>query len=319
MATEATQLNPWVSRANALTCAGLAVAIAYVLVRIVYLFVDSSAGNLPPAVYGVSSGPASSVQERRVDAGAIALWHLFGEEGVKPVVQAQNQEVNAPPTRLNLELQGVFVAPKEEDSTAMISESRKESQLYRIGSKVSGNATLAAVFPDRVLLSINGKMEALYFPDANRSAGMGGGATRPVTPMGGQPIRSVSARTGRVSDLGRPGGSPMNAGGMPGADQAREVVKALQAEMGDNPDAVLGQFGLSSNSGRGYRITDSSNPALAAVGGRPGDVIVSVNGRAVGDPQTDVNLIQEVMESGCAKLAIERNGRQFNAEACPGQ
>ncbi len=318
MAAEATQLNPWVSRANALTCAGLAIAIAYVLVRIAYLFVDGSAGNVPPSVYGAASGPVSQIQQRRVDAGAVALWHLFGEEGIKPVAQAQNQEVNAPPTRLSLELQGVFVAPKEEDSTAMISESRRESQLFRIGSKVSGNASLAAVFPDRVLLSINGKMEALYFPDANRGgAGGPGGMSRAPLP-GGQPIRSVSARTGRVSELGRPAGAaPM--GGMMGADQAREVVKALQAEMGDNPDAVLGQFGLASNSGRGYRITDSSNPALAAVGGRPGDVIVSVNGRAVGDPQADVNLIQEVMESGCAKLTIERSGRQFNAEACPGQ
>lgn len=318
MATEATPLNPWVTRANALACAGLAVAIAWVLVCLLYLFLGAAANETPASIYGTQAGAPAATQQKRLDAGAIALWHLFGEEGIKPVVAA-SQEVNAPPTRLNLELQGVFVAPKEQDSTAMISESRKESQLYRIGSRVSGNATLAAVFPNRVLLNIGGKMEALYFPEANRS-GSAGVMTRGTPPPGGGPLRSVSARTGRVTELRRPGmGAGPMIGGMPSVEQAQEIVKALQSEMGSNPDALLGQFGLTTNNGRGYRISDTANPALAAVGGRPGDIITSVNGRAVGDPQSDVALIQDVMESGCAKLTIERNGRQFNAEACPGQ
>jgi len=322
LATDATQLNTWVLRANALACAGLAVAIAYVLVRMVYLFVDTSSGNMPPAVYGTAVSSASSQMspQRRIDAGAIALWHLFGEEGVKPVAQAQNQDVVAPPTRLALELQGVFVAPKEEDSTAMISESRKESQLYRIGSKVAGSATLTAVYADRVLLSINGKLEALYFPD-NKVGGAGPGMVRSAGPIpGAAPVRSVSARTGRVSEMPRPGmggASRPGGGAMPGVEQAQEVINSLQAEISANPDAVLGQFGLATNNGRGYKVTDSSNPAFAAIGARPGDVLVSVNGRALGDPQTDVNLIKDVMESGCAKVVGERDGRQYSAEACP--
>ena len=321
MATDATQLNSWVLRANALACAGLAVAIAYVLVRMVYLFVDTGSGSVPPTVYGtaVSSAGSQMLPQRRVDAGAIAVWHLFGEEGQKPVAVAQTEDVVAPPTRLALELQGVFVAPKEEDSTAMISESRKESQLYRIGSKVAGSATLTAVYADRVLLSINGKLEALYFPD-NKVGGSGPGMVRTgVPPAGAQPVRSVSARTGRVSEMSRPGmgGASRPGGAMPGVEQAQEVINSLQAEISSNPDAVLGQFGLATNNGRGYKVTDSSNPAFAAIGARPGDVLVSVNGRSLGDPQVDVNLIKDVMESGCAKVVGERDGRQYSAEACP--
>lgn len=320
MASEVAQVNPWVMRANALACVALVVAIAFVLVKAIYLFLDDAAGWVPPVVYGNTPQGAGSTlaRGRRVDASALALMHLFGEEGTKPVQQAAPKDVSAPKTRLSLELQGVFVAADENKSTAMISEARKESQLYRIGDKVPGNATLAAVYPDRVLLNLNGKLEALYFPESRSTMGMT--STRSVS-SGPRPTRSVSARTGRVgSTVG--GARPMgtrSGRGMPGADQADAVIQALQEEIGSNPDAVLGQFGLTTNNGRGYKITDTANPALVALGARPGDVILTVNGRSVGDPQSDVTLMQEVMETGCVKVGIERNGRQFNAEACPGE
>lgn len=321
MASEAAQLNPWVSRANALACATLVVSIAYVLVKSVYLFLDEAAGSTAPVVFGASASGVSpsSAGSRRVDASALALLHLFGEEGAKPVAQAAPQEVEAPKTRLSLELQGVFVSEDDKKSSAMISEARKESQLYRIGDRVPGNATLAAVFADRVLLNLNGRLEALYFPESRMAGGLvpGTGAAA----MNLQGPRSVSARTGRITGAPPPGAMGMDAGmgGMPTPEAAEAVVNQLREEISANPDAVLGQFGLTTNNGRGYKITDSSNPALVAIGGRPGDVILTVNGRSVGDPAADVSLIQEVMESGCVRVGVDRSGRQFNAEFCPGQ
>jgi len=283
VAIEAAQLNPWVSRANALACMTLAVAIAFVLVRMVYLFLDDAAGSNAPVVYGTSTsaGSAQGHLGRRVDAAALCLMHLFGEEGARPAAQAAPSDVAAPKTRLSLELQGVFVSQDENKSTAMISEARKDSQLYHIGDKVPGNATLAAVYADRVLLNLNGKLEALCFPESRASGGLVQGSAAPARGT----TRSVSARTGRVSSAGPGVGADPRAGGgmgaMPTSDQAEAVVKALQEEIGANPDAVLGQFGLATNNGRGYKITDTSNPALVAIGGRPGDVILTVNGRSV--------------------------------------
>ena len=319
MATEAAQLNSWVLRANTLACVGLVVAIAYVVVKSAYLFVDTSAGSVPPAVYGTQTAASSTPSNnQRVDVGALALVHLFGEEGAKPAVQAQPKEVNAPKTHLSLQLEGVFVAEDENKSTAMISEARKESQLYHIGDKVPGNATLAAVFSDRVLLNTNGKLEALYFPETQS----GGGLTRSNTMSNnGNRPRSVSARTGRMSG-GRPAfGAPgsMPPGGMPTPEQTQQVVEALKQEISSDPQAVLSQFGLATNNGRGYRITDTSNPALVAMGARPGDVILTVNGQSVGDPQADVNLLQQVMQSGCLKVGMEHSGRQYSTETCFGQ
>ena len=82
---------------------------------------------------------------------------------------------------------------------------------------------------------------------------------------------------------------------------------------------VLGQFGLASNNGRGYRVADNPNPMLAAIGAKPGDVILSVNGRSLGDPNQDVALIEQVMQDGTVRVSMERNGRQFDSEyALPG-
>jgi len=315
LATEAVQLNPWVMRANALACSALVVAIAFILVKTVYLFVDTSAGTGAPSVYGSSSaGVASQPRFQRVDVGALALVHLFGEEGAKPVTQAKPQEVNAPKTHLSLTLEGVFVAKDDKNSTAMISEARRESQLYHIGDKVAGsNATLAAVFSDRVLLNTNGRLEALYFPESQNNSGL----TR-SSAYGSGP-RTVSARTGRFNPS--PGAMPGGGlgGAMPTPAQTQQIVDALRQEISTNPQGVLSQFGLASNNGRGYRVSSTGNPILSAIGARPGDVILTVNGQSVGDPEQDVSLIQQVMQSGCVKVGVERNGRQFNAEACPGQ
>lgn len=321
MANESAQLNPWLSRANALACAALVVAIAWVLVRMLYLFLDDGAGAAAPAVYGnLTSGQTAGASAQRVDTAALPMLHLFGEEGVTAAVQAVPEDVAAPKTRLSLELQGVFVAEDESRSTAMISEARKESQLYRIGDKVPGNASLAAVYADRVLLNLNGKLEALYFPETGAGVLVpGAGGPRGYAPPG---TRTISARTGRVSTVQNPGlgGGAMGMGGMmPTPEQAEAAIQALKEQIGTNPDAVLSQFGLAANGGRGYRITDTSNPALSAIGAQPGDVILTVNGRSVGDPAADVGIIQEVMESGCVRVGVDRNGRQFSAEACPGQ
>ncbi|MGB1060483.1 MAG: type II secretion system protein N, partial [Ketobacter sp.] len=213
-------------------------------------------------------------------------------EGQK-VVQEQPKDVNAPKTRLSLELQAVFVAPVEERSTAMIAESRKDSELYHIGDKVPGNVTLAAVYPDRVLLNRSGQLEALYFPE-NAKGGLTRSDNRSANP------RSRTTRNPRTSSSSR-------------------MPNSRSGQIQQDASEVLGQFGLASNNGRGYRVADNPNPMLAAIGAKPGDVILSVNGRSLGDPNQDVALIEQVMQDGTVRVSMERNGRQFDSEyALPG-
>lgn len=313
--TADTQINPWVKRANTTACLLLVIATAYVLVKLAYLLLGASPSH-PPVLYGQQSSTANGLsQQDKVDTSAIAMWSLFGKEGRKVVKTEQPKDVDAPKTRLSLELQAVFVAPVEERSTAMIAESRKPSELYHIGDKVPGNVTLAAVYGDRVLLNRNGALEALYFPDSEKSAltradGSTANSRRKTAPTS-RSSRAPNARPG----FGAGGSANQEAQ----AAMAQQMVETLREQIEEDPALVLGQFGLAPNSGRGYLVSDNPNPMLAAVGARPGDVILSVNGRSLGDPATDVGLIEDVMRDGNVRLSMERNGRQFDSEyALPG-
>lgn len=318
--TAETQLNPWVKRANSAACVILVIATAFVLVKLVYLFVDTAVGGAP-ALYGQQSQLGQPMgRQDKIDTSAIAMWSLFGREGQKVVKNDQPQDVNAPKTRLSLELQAVFVAPVEERSTAMIAESRKDSELYHVGDKVPGNVTLAAVFQDRVLLNRNGQMEALYFPENSK-----GGLTK--SDGGSTSSRSRTSRNSRSTSVGgrapnsRPGFGNDRAGITKQAQSAmaEQMVSTLRDQIAQDPGELLSQFGLASNNGRGYMVADNPNPMLAAVGAKPGDIILSVNGRNVGDPTQDVTLIEEVMQDGTVRISMERNGRQFDSEyALPG-
>jgi len=316
--TVETQLNPWVKRANSAACLLLVIITAYVLVKLVYLFVDASVGSAP-TLYGQQSDVSGPMgRQDQVDTSVIPMWSLFGKEGQK-VVQEQPKDVNAPKTRLSLELQAVFVAPVEERSTAMIAESRKDSELYHIGDKVPGNVTLAAVYPDRVLLNRSGQLEALYFPE-NAKGGLTRSDNRSANP------RSRTTRNPRTSSSSRMPNSRSGFGGNSGiatqqaqAAMAQQMVSTLREQIQQDASEVLGQFGLASNNGRGYRVADNPNPMLAAIGAKPGDVILSVNGRSLGDPNQDVALIEQVMQDGTVRVSMERNGRQFDSEyALPG-
>lgn len=316
--TAETQLNPWVKRANTAACVVLVIATAYVLVKLVYLFVDTSVGAAP-SLYGQQSQTLQGIgRQDKIDTSAIAMWSLFGREGQKVEKTEQPKDVNAPKTRLSLELQAVFVAPVEERSSAMIAESRKDSQLYHIGDKVPGNVSLAAVYQDRVLLNRNGQLEALYFPENSK-----GGLTRST---GDANSRSRTTRNSRTTSTGRaPNSRPGFGADSSGinkqaqAAMAEQMVSTLREQIAQDPGELLSQFGLASNNGRGYRVSDNPNPMLAAVGAKPGDIILAVNGRNVGDPSQDVTLIEEVMQDGTVRISMERNGRQFDSEyALPG-
>jgi general secretion pathway protein C len=319
--TADTQLNPWVNRANALVCAALVVASAFVLVKLVYLFVDTSVGTAP-VVYGSQSATGiMPSQLDKVDTSAIAMWSLFGKEGQAPVKTTQPEDVEAPETRLSLELQAVFVAPVEERSTAMIAESRRDSELYHVGDKVPGNVTLAAVYQDRVLLNRSGKLETLYFPE-NAKGGLSRGSSnansRSRTNRSSKTASSRNRANGRAA-FGVPPGSSNAAAKSAQAAMADQMISTLREQIEQDPGELLGQFGLATNNGRGYRVSENANPMLAAVGAKSGDVVLAINGRNLGDPVQDVSLIEDVMQDGTVRVSIERNGRQFESEvALPG-
>lgn len=116
---------------------------------------------------------STKTTNKKVDYGRLAKLHLLGivEKEAKPTPQKQEM-INAPETNLNLKLIGVLFNSNNDDGFAIISESGKSQKTFHKGDKVSDNATLYSVEPNRVILIRNGRHETLTLikPDIHAKA-----------------------------------------------------------------------------------------------------------------------------------------------------
>lgn len=317
MALTPAKSNVWVDRAFTGCNLAMVVGISYLSVKMFFLLLEPGSVQAPPSLFGQSSSSGAGQQQSSVatiDPSAIPVWNLFGREGETKAVASVQKDVDAPKTSLQLELQGVFVAIKEENSSAIIAERMREAKLYRIGDKLPGNATLAGVFPDRVLLNTMGRTEALYFPDMSQVGGVqsngprGPGGFAPVSNSRGEPSmgRGGMSSLGPGSNFGMAGGMP---GGMPAAD---DLSKAIKDELGSNPQEALSEMGLEMNGGNGYRVGGGNAQMFSALGVRPGDIIKSINGRPLGNPEADMNMIEEFSSADSLDVNYERDGKPLS-------
>lgn len=284
----------------------LVVLIGSALSRLVWLVVEGPpvvplgatgmAMSAPVATATVPAAPASTPEMAR-------NWRLFGDAAA-PAVQGGEQ---APDTSLALQLLGIFSTGDDRLAGAVIAERGKEGDLFRIGTAVPGGATLEKVEADRVLLRRRGQLETLRF-DAAPAEGAGAQANAVAElPKEGLDISGgFRGLRDRLMQQADPGG---------GADAAagnRATVENLMADLKGNPDKVLGDLGLKAAGGGGYAVGEGpSSDAMRSIGLRPGDVVLSVNGKPLGHIQNDARMIDEVKASGEARVEIRRGSQTF--------
>jgi general secretion pathway protein C len=244
----------------------------------------------------------------------VSNLELFGSAEVEsaPVV------VNAPETKLNLELQGVFIAEDGKSSTAIVAEKNKTGELYAIGDKLPGNATLASVFQDHVLLKRGTKMEKLMFSDsAFRSPATGSTprsnrSTNRGTTTAVEPTKNRSDLE-RIRDRIRNRTSPSEPRTTT-TPRTRESMEQYRQKMQNDPVGTLSELGVtpvSEAESAGYRVGAEAQGVLQQSGLQPGDVILSVNGRPVGVAANDTALMDQVMASSRVRVEVQRGSRRF--------
>lgn len=233
-----------------------------------------------------SQGNKKSAQQGQ---GSIADWHIFGNAAVETIEIPK--EVNAPKTRLRLELLGVMAASQAEKSSAIIAPKGGAGENYRVGDIVQGRTKLAAVHSDKVILDSNGKLETLKF-DLTRKQSL----RRSSKPT---PAQKKAAARGSLKDRFKK------------VRNASDAVTLLRDEVNNNPAGALKQMGLeTAANGEGYKVSNSGS-MLTQLGLQPGDVILSVNGQTLGNLDDDQNLLEQVTNSGQARLEIQRGNRRF--------
>lgn len=121
------------------------------------------------------SDPAMSVQhpaEQMTDANArrsrqhdIARFDLFGNAQQAPQKVAEEVPTELPATTLKLKLTGILATEEDVLTGALIEGPDRDTDYYKPGDTLPGDAVLKQVHPDRVVLDRNGRFENLYFPE----------------------------------------------------------------------------------------------------------------------------------------------------------
>lgn len=179
------------------------------------------------------------------------------------------------PTGLPIELKGVVAAIPAKLSTAFIAVGGQPPKPFHVGEAVSG-ATIRSILRDRVILTNGGRSEYLAFPDPTLSPAQRQAAAAQAPGPAGAPAQQT------------PGAAPPPPGPPPG-----------------NTAAVLQRLDATPTSG-GYRIGENGPPGMVA-----GDVVQSVNGTPLSDPQAANAAFAAAQSSGSAQIQILRDGKRL--------
>ena len=258
----------------------LVILIGWQIAKIIWLMVPGTAAGV--AVPLPASLPQTNIESSIVaDVNKIADSHIFG---IADAVNADTTLVVAPDddladTRLiNLTLNGTVASEIPNYSVAVISDGGKDQQVYTIGESVGNNATLHAVYSDRVVLNEKGTLTNLKLPREFEDS----------------PARNVRQRTTTPR-------------------QTAEDTKSIQSVVTQNltkltdvirptPYRVQGeQVGFRVYPGRDRR-------QFAALGLRPGDIIKDIDGQSLSDASQAMQVFQSLGTAEQVTVTLERDG-----------
>lgn len=249
-------------------------------------------------------------------ARTVADSHWFGEPGAQ---ESQPQSVTletVPETRLEFELKGVMASQEPTRGSALIARSGRNSEYFRVGDSVFGEARLLEVYGSRVVLERDGERETLTLelsmPDGNsRAATSTDEPTAAAPESGGQAVASPSVEPSVPGSAGRDNssGSSNDSAANRLEEDLRHAISEVRARAASDPQGLLRQYGLESTD-NGYRVTPRAG-ILIANGLRPGDRITEINDQPVGNVDQDQALVEAVLQSDQIKITLERSGATY--------
>jgi general secretion pathway protein C len=206
-----------------------------------------------------------------VDIQAIVNAHLFDVAEVA----AQQDAASAPETQMNLVLSAVFASEDPAKGLAIIGESAQSAKVFAVGGAVRPGTKLHAVYIDRVILDRSGNLEALALPK----------------------------RTSGALVINRPPARAQN--------QLTENIRRIAES---NPSAfaeiIRPQPVFANGVQRGYRVYPGRNRAqFAKLGLVPGDLVLSINGTPLDDPQRGMEIFNTIGSADRVTVTVERNGQ----------
>lgn len=270
------RLPPWAALV-------LVLILAWLLADLVWtLWPKQNAQPGPAAASSVANLQSPVNEASRVDTARIKAANLFGSYVATNEPVAQSDVTDAPETRLRLELKGTGADRDQSRAFAIIGENGGDDKVYRVGDEIPGNASLHAVYPDRVLLRRAGKIEALT-----------------LKTLLDKKSTNTAARNRRqtASASNRPEGM-------------RQLRQQLMANPAQITDIIRPQPVYANGQQLGYRVYPGRDrQKFVELGLRPGDLVTEINGSALNDPAQGQQLLKQITESDVINLTIQRSGQ----------
>ena len=271
----------------------LVVGIAYTLAMTIWVFF---ATPIAPVQTPQSSSGTSAPNRPKANVNWILNKNLFGQAGQQSEISTVQEA--AVQTRLPLELQSVMVSTEEERSSAIVAQRGKAGILYRIGDTLPGNAELVGIEHTEIYLRRAGVRESLAFPKS-KSTKLTTTTTQPQANR--QPVEYERYRDADDSVQEESNGT-----------ESLDSVSEYRERFADDAQGTLEDLGVEVAEGGGYRIGNlAQTPALRQTGLQAGDIILSVNGRPVGDLQQDQLELDNILAQGSARIEVRRGERRF--------
>jgi general secretion pathway protein C len=292
------QLLRFWPRLQSLFVGVLTVACGIWLANITWFFLNPPQAMEVARIQPEASQSAGTGENWTQVARSIAQREFFGEVVVQQVEQPVEQ-VEAPETKLNLTLQAVM-AQGEGSGFAVIGQRSGNGEVFSVGEDLYGQATLSAVYGDRVIIDRNGSLETLRYEKLNSSL-LQSVSTEPT-------VQEPSTANSFQEALTQANSNVASGGDL--ASSVRGMVDYVTQRANEDPEAFLQEMGLEAADG-GYQVTRRARQ-LQMVGLRPGDIVTSVNDQPVGNIQSDQMLLNQVLQTGGElKIQIRRGSRSF--------
>lgn len=287
---------------------GMVVALMVMLAavwsaQLTWLFLEPVPDVVVPRIVPETSGSADVDQNWTQLGQQVSGRAFFGEIEVQEDAPEVVEVVEAPDTSLNLSLQAV-IAQGGGAGYAVVAQRSGSGKVFGIGDDLYGQATLNAVYGDRIVIERQGQLETLRYERVRSNALLQPIDDAPVN-VGVDQVPESFQEALATSTQALSQGGDLQA-------QVQGMVNFVQQRANEDPMGFITEMGLQvAEGGNGYAVTRGARQ-LQMIGLRPGDIVSSVNDMPVGNVQSDLALLNQILQTGGElKIQIMRGSRSF--------
>ena len=237
----------------------------------------------PAYVASAESGGKASVKSKSVSVEQIGSWHLFGRAATpdRPVAT----KISA--SRLGVKLEGIISGSP---SPLVMLRVGGEVRLLQVGDTLSAGVKIVSIAPDRVVISNQGRLESIAFPEPQS--------------LDQAPAPSAASLTGSPRGFSRSSVAP--------------TVRVQAEEILHNPQTLLRFVTVSpvqqggEVSGYSLHPVPGQEALMRALGLMPGDVLTTVDGMPVNDPALLPRVMPLLNSGQPLQVQVERGGQPLS-------